>query len=192
MSMLRARHLSLGLLGLALGAAAVLAQSDGLVSHSVSGTLVRVDMELLGLFVKPASGGEEMAWQLPRAVLVEAQKAPPAAPVKVVYRGESDGDRAVTAIELPGKPGEGRTYVNTTGSRAFLFARPDQGGSCDTLPSPGSAPPFTMLLGPMEFADEQLAQQSLACWCCSGIDGTCTPRTKADPGRRIVLVACFS
>ena len=185
MSMLRARHLFLGLPVLALAAV------GPLVGHSVSGTLVRVDMELMGIFVQPASG-PEMAWKLPGPVLAEAQKAPAGAPVKVVYRGESDGDRAVTAIELPGTPGQGRNYVNTTGSRALLFARPDQGGSCDAPPSPGSLPSFAMLLWPMEFADEQLAQQSLACWCCSGIDGTCTPRTRADPGRRIVLVACFS
>jgi hypothetical protein len=189
MSTLRARHLSLGLLGLALGAVVVLAQGDRLVSRSVSGTLVRVDMELMSLFVQPASG-PQMAWTLSGPVLTELQKAPPGSPVKVVYRGETDRERAVTAVEIPGQPGRGRNYVNITGRRAFLVARPDQGGRCDTPPSPGSPPPFTLSLSPTEFADEQLASQSLACWCCSATNSPCTPATKADPDRRVVLVAC--
>jgi hypothetical protein len=187
----QARRRLTGFLGLALGLApALLAQGDGLVSRSVSGTIVRVDMDEKGLFVQPSSSAEEMAWRLPGAVLVEAQRAGVGAAVKVVYRGESDGDRAVTAIELPGNPGGGRTYVNTTGNRVVLFARPDQGGSCTAAAPPGPSP-FTMELKPQIFADELLAQQSLACWCCSSMGATCNPITKADPGRRIVLVACF-
>ena len=147
-------------------------------SKSVRGTLERVDKSLNGVIMK-SDEGKRLAWKFEAAVIAEAARFEPGAPVVVIYRPIGANDKAVTALAFPGAAST-PIYVNMTGHRVVLRSGPAAAdGTCGQSPAVNEYPIGTGSL--TEIAD--------ACWCCAPAGEACTPANRSGLGRAL-LVHC--
>ena len=148
-------------------------------SKSVHGTLERIDKSLNGLIMK-SDAGERLAWRFEAAVIAEAARFEPGAPVVVIYRQIGTADKAVTALAFPGATST-PIYVNMTGRPVVLRSGPAVDGACGQLAA-GPTTDFPIGTG-------SLTEIKDACWCCAPAGETCTPANRSGLGRAL-LVRC--
>ncbi len=148
-------------------------------TKSVYGKLLSVDKRL-GNVLMTEDGGAQLAWHFDPAVIAEAARFKPGAPLIVIYRQVTPKEKRVTAIAFPGTA-KSPIYVNMSGDRVVIRSSGGVAGSCNqasgnvsesVIPSGGLA----------EVMDE--------CWCCAPVGETCTPGNRSGLGRAL-LVQCF-
>jgi hypothetical protein len=149
-------------------------------SKSVYGKLQSVDKSRNRVLMK-SDAGESLAWQFDPAVIAEAARFKPGAPMIVIYRQVAANEKRVTALAFPGTATT-PTYVNTTGSRVVLRSAPAVGEACGKEEA-GPVSESTIPTG-------GLAEAMEACWCCAPSGEKCTPGNKSGLGRAL-LVQCF-
>ena len=149
-------------------------------SKSVRGTLERVDKSLNGIIMK-SDEGKRLAWKFEAAVIAEAARFEPGAPVVVIYRALGVNDKVVTALAFPGAAAT-PIYVNMTGHRVVLLSGPAAADGTCGQSAAGPVNEYPIGTGSLtEIAD--------ACWCCAPAGETCTPANRSGLGRAL-LVRC--
>jgi hypothetical protein len=168
------------LLGLSAGGPAPLAwaQDPKPPRKSVYGKLERV-VEGRRTVVMMSDDGERLAWLFEPEVLDRVLKFEPGAPMIVIYRQTSPGEKIATAVAFPGTASS-PTYVNTTGERVVLRSGPAVDGACDRAEA----------VNEISIIEGGLAQTADACWCCAPDGEACAPGNQTGLGKAFLL-RCF-